>query len=418
MKYLIQKLSNSFNKIFFPFYSSKDVKHLFQKLEVGEQTNKEVAMFVGGCVRNYLGSKKIKDIDIATILTPEQIKKKLENSEFKVVDTGIDHGSVTIVSKTNSYELTTLRKDLNTDGRHADIKIIDDWNEDSKRRDFTINSIYLNKKGKIFDPQQGVKDLENQTVKFIGDPQTRIEEDYLRIIRFIRFAIQYDAEIEPTTVKAIKLNLNGVKSLSKERVLTELLKILNLKNFYKLIDKKELLDIFKLIFPEFENLKRLQKFYLIQNYIEISPILFLAIMLVDNKNNYEYFCHKYNVSNKISDQLNLLGSKFKDFDNDKEFFKKKLKINLYYMGSRNLKKMYCLHLLDKKKFSINEINILKTIEKMTAPKFPYDGKFLINKGFKEGKKLGEVLNEIENAWVQNNFDLSNAQLEEIIKKFT
>ena len=108
---------------------------------------------------------------------------------------------MTVVLNNKSFELTTLRKDIKSFGRHADIKIIDNWKEDSKRRDFTINSIYLNKKGKIFDPQQGVNDLKNKIVKFIGDPQTRIEEDYLRIIRFIRFTIQYNSKVETSTAK-------------------------------------------------------------------------------------------------------------------------------------------------------------------------------------------------------------------------
>ena len=111
----------------------------------------------------------------------------------------------------NKFELTTLRKDIKTDGRHAEIETIDDWKEDSKRRDFTINAIYLSKKGKIFDPQQGESDLKNNIVKFIGDPQTRIEEDFLRIIRFLRFTIQYKSSIEHSTVQAIKLKLNGIK---------------------------------------------------------------------------------------------------------------------------------------------------------------------------------------------------------------
>ena len=109
--------------------------------------------------------------------------------------------------------MTTLRKDIKTDSRHTEIETIDDWKEDSKRRDFTINAIYLNKKGKIFDPQQGINDLKNNIVKFIRDPQTRIEEDFLRIIRFLRFSIQYNSTVETSTIKAIKLNLNGIKSI-------------------------------------------------------------------------------------------------------------------------------------------------------------------------------------------------------------
>ena len=113
-------------------------------------------------------------------------------------------------------ELTTLRKDIKTDGRHAEVEFTDDWEQDSERRDFTINAIYLDINGKIFDPQLGVKDLMNHTIKFIGDPQKRIEEDYLRIIRFIRFSLEYESKIEQTTIEAIKMNLDGIRKISKE----------------------------------------------------------------------------------------------------------------------------------------------------------------------------------------------------------
>ena len=418
MKKKIENLVLYIKRYFFPFYSSKNIKLLFKNLEKGESKEKEVAMFVGGCVRNYLQSKKIVDIDIATILTPDELKNKLQNSKFKVIDTGLEHGSVTVVIDHNKFELTTLRKDLKTDGRHAEIKTIDDWKEDSKRRDFTINAIYLNKKGKIFDPQQGVSDLKNSIVKFIGDPQTRIEEDFLRIIRFLRFSIQYKSSIEHSTVQAIKLNLNGVKVLSKERVLSELLKILKLENFSRLTDTKELAEIFLLIFPEFKYLNRFKNFSLIRNHIEISEILLLSILLIDLKDNHEYFCHKYKLSNKTRDNLKLLGRKFKELKISKEFFKKNLKNNAYNMGLKNLKILFTLNLLDKKKISNKEIDIYKVIEKVSIPKFPFDGKFLLKKGILEGKKIGIILKEAEKIWVDNNFNLSSKDFETIIKKNT
>ena len=129
-------------------------------------------------------------------MTSEDIKKKFQNTNFKVVNTGIKHGTVTLITKKFKLEITTLRKDIETDGRHAEVEYIDDWHLDSERRDFTINAIYLDINGNIFDPQMGTVDLKNNNVKFIGDPQKRIEEDYLRIIRFIRFKIMYDSKVE------------------------------------------------------------------------------------------------------------------------------------------------------------------------------------------------------------------------------
>ena len=418
MKKLIENLTSTINKYFFPFYNSKDIKLLFKSLEHGEIKGKEVAMFVGGCVRNHLQSKKIEDIDIATIFTPSELKKKLQNSKFKIIDTGLEHGSVTVLSDNKKFEFTTLRKDIKTDGRHAEIETIDDWKEDSKRRDFTINAIYLNKKGKIFDPQLGINDLKNNIVKFIGDPQTRIEEDFLRIIRFLRFTLQYNSLVEHTTIQAIKLKLNGIKNLSKERILSELLKILRLKNFFKIIDNKELIEIFTLVFPEFKNINRFKNFGFIKNYIDNSELLILSILLIDLKGNHEYFSHKYKVSNKIYKHLELLGNKFLEVQTDKEFFKKKLKNNLYNLGLRNFKTLFCLYLLDKKKISAKEISSFQGIDKISIPKFPFDGKFLLKKGIQEGKKIGTILRDAEKIWAKNNFELSSKDFETIIKKNT
>ena len=135
----------------FPFYKNKDLKFIFKKLQDRIPENRVVARFVGGCVRKYLSNEKIDDIDIATILTTDQIKEKLKNTNFKIIDTGVKHGTVTIVSENLKLELTTLRKDIKTDGRHAEVKYTDDWKQDSERRDFTINAIYLDINGKIFD---------------------------------------------------------------------------------------------------------------------------------------------------------------------------------------------------------------------------------------------------------------------------
>ena len=204
---------------FFPFYRNKKLQFVFNTLQEGFAKDIVVARFVGGCVRKHLTNDIIDDIDIATILSTSEIKEKFKNTDFKVIDTGIKHGTVTLISGQLKLELTTLRKDVKTDGRHAEVEYISDWQLDSERRDFTINAIYLDINGKIFDPQMGTIDLKNNNVKFIGDPQKRIEEDYLRIIRFIRFKIMYNSKVEPSTIEAIKLNLSGVKKISKERIL-------------------------------------------------------------------------------------------------------------------------------------------------------------------------------------------------------
>ena len=152
----------------FPFYKKKDLRFIFKKLQDGIQGDKVAARFVGGCVRKHLSNEQIDDIDVATILTTDQIKEKFKDTNLKVIDSGIKHGTVTIVSENHKVELTTLRKDIKTDGRHAEVEYTDNWKQDSERRDFTINAIYMDIKGKLYDPQMGTVDLKNKNIFILG----------------------------------------------------------------------------------------------------------------------------------------------------------------------------------------------------------------------------------------------------------
>ena len=413
----IFNLTNKIKRVFFPFYKDKELKFVFQKLQEGFPSDKIVARFVGGCVRKYLSNDDIDDIDIATTLSSEEIKKRFNNTNFRVVDTGIEHGTITLVSKKHKLEITTLRKDVETDGRHAEVEYIDDWKLDSERRDFTINAIYLDINGKIFDPQMGTVDLKNNNVKFIGDPHKRIEEDYLRIIRFIRFKIMYDSKVEATTNNAIKQNLTGIKKISKERILVELLKILNLKSFINFNESTYLKEIFNFIFPEFANLKRLDKLKKILNSSKINLNLLLAILLIDKDSNHEYFCHKYNVSNDIKDDLNLLAKNLNLLQNKKDFFTKDIEKHIYLNDKSHLINLNILNFVSNSEYSFKNFSeAMKNILKSKAHKFDIDGKYLMNKGMREGVLLGKVLRKIEEEWMENNFKISDNRVQEIIKQ--
>ena len=377
---------------------------------------KVAARFVGGCVRKHLSNEKIDDIDIATILTTDQIREKFKDTSLKIVDTGIKHGTVTLVSDKHKLELTTLRKDIKTDGRHAEVEYVDDWKKDSERRDFTINAIYLDINGKIFDPQMGETDLKNKIVKFIGDPQKRIEEDYLRIIRFIRFKIMYDFTVEQSTSKAIKQNLDGIKKISKDRIFIELMKILDLPNFLEINKSGNLREIFSMIFPEFLYLDRLDRLKKVYSQSELNRDILLAVLLIDRKDNHEYFLHKYNASNKIIEMLKKFNKNLVELKNDKDFFEKDLTKNIYFFGKKHL---IALNLIN---FSINvkvkSCDFSKTLNKILKTKVPIfsiDGELLKQKGMKEGQSLGNVLKELEKEWVNNNFKISNNRIDEIIK---
>ena len=400
----------------FPFYRNKDLKFIFKKLQDGIPEDKIAARFVGGCVRKFLSNEKIDDIDIATILTTDQIKEKFKDTNLKIIDTGIKHGTITIVSKNYKVELTTLRKDIKTDGRHAEVEYTDDWKQDSERRDFTINAIYMNINGKLYDPQMGTVDLKNKNIKFIGDPQKRIEEDYLRIIRFIRFKVMYDIDVEPTTSDAIKQNLDGIQKISKERILIELLKILSLKKFLSINQSSSLREIFSTIFPEFLYLNRLERLKKIYEHSEVNVDILLAVMLIDEKDNHEYFIHKYNTSNKIKETLEQFNKNLIKLKNDKEFFEKKLIKNVYLNGKNHLIALNLINFSINSKVKLNDFTkTFNKILKVKIPIFPIDGETLKQKGMREGQILGNVLKTLEKEWINNNFKISNERVEEIIK---
>ena len=410
---------NFINKIkrnLFPFYKNKELRFVFNKIQEGFSKDIVTARFVGGCVRKYLTNNKIDDIDIATTLSTLEIKEKFKDTNFKIVETGIKHGTVTLMSKNYKLELTTLRKDVETDGRHAEVEYINDWQIDSERRDFTINAIYLDINGNIFDPQMGKFDLKNSNVKFIGDPQKRIEEDYLRIIRFIRFKIMYYSKVETTTSDAIKQNLDGIKKISKERILIELFKILDLENFININKSDYLKQIFILIFPEFDNLSRLDRLTKICSNSQINRELLLATLLIDEKNSHEYFAHKYNIPNNLRDTLNLLAKNFKILKEDKNFLNNDLEKNIYLYNKNHLVILNILNYVINTKTKYEDFSKnLNRILKSKTYQFNVDGKYLMENGMQQGSLMGKVLKQIEKEWLNNNFKISKGRVKEIIR---
>ena len=400
----------------FPFYKDKKIKFVFKTLQEGFTKDTVVARFVGGCVRKHLTNDIIDDIDIATILSTEEIKEKFKNTDFKIIDTGIKHGTVTLVLDKLKLEITTLRKDVQTDGRHAEVEYINNWKLDSERRDFTINAIYLDINGNIFDPQMGTIDLKNNNVKFIGDPSARIQEDYLRIIRLLRFAIQYDSSNDKKTIEALKFNLNGIKKISKERIFNELIKILSLENFENILKHSNKKNIFSLIFPEFKYLERLERLYKLKKIIKINQNILLPTLIVGETNNHEYFAYKYNISNEIKKELELFNKTFALSSRNINFFEKDLEKNIYLYGKNHLILLNALIFTTNSKFKIDSfLKVNKIILQTKIQKFPFDGNFLMKNGMKEGSALGKVLKMIEDEWIINGFKISKDRVKEIIK---
>lgn len=204
--------------------------------EVGAQTifsmlqsTAKVGYFVGGCVRNALINAPIRDIDIATDATPDHVLKLANLAGIRAVETGVDHGTITLVIENTPYEITTFRQDIETDGRHAVVAFSTDVRDDARRRDFTMNALYADRNGTVIDPLGGLSDLENRRVRFIENPEDRIKEDYLRILRFFRFFAWYGDPregIDAEGLAACSANLDGIETLAKERIGAEMMKLL------------------------------------------------------------------------------------------------------------------------------------------------------------------------------------------------
>ncbi len=183
--------------------------------------------FVGGCVRDTVLGRKVTDVDLATPDPPQSVMEKVKAAGLDVVPTGLDHGTVTVVSSGRGFEVTTLRRDTSCDGRHADVEFTTDWMEDASRRDFTFNAMSARPDGMLFDPFGGVDDAQAGRVRFVGNPRDRIKEDYLRILRYFRFLAHFGAEPPDQDILAACRELrSGLGVLSQERIRDELIKIL------------------------------------------------------------------------------------------------------------------------------------------------------------------------------------------------
>ena len=388
------------------FLFSRENKKLISILNpINSKTHTQ---FVGGCVRKAIEGKLTTDIDLATVYKPEKIKKILLKNNYKVLDSAIKYGSITTFSKNYKYEITSLRKDIKPDGRHTKIQLTNNWIEDSLRRDFTINAIYCDKFGKIFDPLSGINDLKNKKINFIGSADLRIKEDYLRILRYIRFSLEYNSNNKDrNTIRIINKNIKFLKFISKERLLVELKKILELKNLLNINNKnyfkKILNQVYKIKF--FDRLNRVEilnkKLRLNLNYLQILSILLVGY----NKKNI-YFSKEFRLSNKDKDYLNFIYEQFKLLKN-KSYDYQTIRRQLYFynkdltLGFLNF--IFCI----KKEINLkNFIKYMLFIKKFKVPKFPISGDFLIKKGFKEGKTLGKKIEFLKDLWIKNNFKLN------------
>ena len=410
-----KKISSDKDLKFQDLKNNKGVYKIFGAINNYNETSE--IRYVGGCVRKILNDEKTDDIDLATNLTPDQVKQCLDKNQIKFFETGIEHGTITAVIDDQNFEITTLRKDVKTDGRHAVVEYTTNWKEDSLRRDFSINSIYSDLDGNLYDPNSGHKDLNVGIIKFIGDPETRIKEDYLRIIRYLRFYTEYSKiDHEINIIKIIKKNIEGLGKISKERQFNELKKILKLDNFLKLFKNKTSCELFSLIFPQLKNFKKLSKLSKPQEKILKNKSLYFVIsfLVIDETDNSDYFVYKYNLPNELKDKINFLKNNSFNKESIKIFNKKDLQKIFYYEGKSSTIDLIDFNLLYFKQSK--KLSELKTyFEKLDKPEFPIKAQLLINDyGLKEGRELGQKLKNLEMKWIENNFNLSKKDMEKVL----
>ena len=422
MRSFIDKIFSRSNNL---DYISQNVKDLTRKTPsnkifkaINSYSSESEIRYVGGCIRKIINKEKVDDIDLATNLEPKEVCEALKKNNIKYYESGIVHGTITAIEDNYTFEITTLRKDISTDGRHAKIEFSKDWKADASRRDFTINSIYSDKDGNLFDPFNGKQDLENGIVNFIGEADKRIKEDYLRILRYLRFFLNYSKQQHNLeNIRKLKINISGILKLSKERLLDELKKIIKLEILEKLSKDKISLELILMIFPEFKNIEVFSKLNSTQKDLlkKKDFIFLLTLMIIDETDNTDYFLYKFNISKKDKKRIKSIDNFFKEKINLKSFSKNNMDKIFYYQGKEVVLDILSHKMIKSKKVDNSLKELINHYEKNITPIMPVNADFLMKKyKIPEGKQLGTKLRIIEDHWVKNNFKISDEDVDDIV----
>lgn len=389
------------NKIKLPAWLKLgDLKKIFNILST--QGNSRL---VGGCVRDILSGKLSSDIDIATEVLPEDVIKLLAENTIKCIPTGIKHGTVTAILNGVSYEITTLRQDASCDGRHAEVAYTLDWEADAARRDFTVNAMSLDLEGHVYDYFNGKKDLAKKIIRFVGNPEQRINEDYLRILRYFRFYGYFGGNnLDTLSLKACCLLASNISKLSGERVKAELLKILGApyaKNAIKMIFENDILSAltFKPKSNDYKNYK-----------FSSDPYLNFASLVLScgfNKIEFRNLAQKLKFSNKEQAFITTLCYEMADITSN-------LLTNLYYFGAEiAYKRLTLLNIIQPNLDLKKEYEVIANYK---HKKLPIDGNDIIKLGF-SGKSIAVMLSYAEEKWILSNFTLGKEQLLYELKEY-
>lgn len=357
---------------------------------------------VGGCVRDVLLGRPMGDVDLAVNLPPEKVAEILTKAGLKVVPTGIDHGTVTAVADHKGYEITTLRQDVETDGRRARVAFTDDWQADAARRDFTFNALYVDADGNLYDYFTGREDLKSGKVRFIGDARARIREDVLRILRFFRFHAWFGQGAPDAEGLAACRELAGlIPTLSVERVWKEISKLLAAENPFPSWQLMQGQGVLKSVLPEADNLKRLEALLATENKYAIpsSSLVRFAALLPEDEKLAVQLAQRLKLSGKEGERLQLLASL-------PGLLKSRLdpvpfRRALYEYGADASRDAVLL--LGAEDAGVDLEPALAEAATWEKPSFPLQGNDILKLGKSPGPEVGAILKAVEEWWVGQDF---------------
>lgn len=363
------------------------------------------ARFVGGAVRNALLGAAVVDIDIAVPMPPEEAMTRLRAKGIRVVETGLEHGTVTAIAGSHAFEVTSLRKDVETYGRHAKVAFTDSWAEDAARRDFTINALYAAADGEIFDYATGVEDLIAGRVRFVGEPATRIAEDYLRLLRLFRFHAWYGkGDLDGEALRAAAEAKDKLKTLSGERIAKEMLRLLEAGKPGPVLRVMAATGILSEILPGPLQLPRLERLTEIEaeNLFPRDGVLRLAALLPDSSEVAHAVADALKLSN--ADRLRLAQALSGD-GIAAHLSAAEARRLLYRMGPARFRDLVMLHwaAAPAGAAALPWRLLLGMAEKWQRPRFPLTGRDVMAAGVPEGPEVGRVLSQVEAWWVEHDF---------------
>jgi poly(A) polymerase len=361
------------------------------------------ARFVGGAVRNALLGVPVSDTDIAVPMPPEESLARLKAKGIKVVETGLEHGTVTAVLGNRAFEITSLRRDVETDGRHAKVVFTDDWAEDAARRDFTINALYASTEGEIFDYATGVEDLIAGRVRFVGEARQRIAEDYLRVLRLFRFHAWYGkGEIDPEGLRAAAEAKDKLKTLSAERVAKELLRLLAAPRPGPVLRVMAATGILSELLPGALQLPRLEKLTELDaaNGLAADPVLRLAALLPDGEAAAQAAAAALKLSNADRDRLaGAMGAE----KIAAHLSAQQARRLLYRWGAARFGDKVRLQWAQSATGAGAWRMLLQMAGNWQHPRFPITGRDVMAAGVAEGPEVGRVLAALEDWWLEGDF---------------